>query len=449
MANVVDMLKAVRCGIAGLATLCAVAAQGQTPPAQLDLKQQHDLLFAASIRDPANVDVSFRYAEVATKVGDFEAAIGALERIIFYNPNLPRVRLELGVLYFRLGSYEMSRSYFESAVGAADAPPEVRARVASFLAEIDRRLQTTQFTFNAQAGFRYQSNANAGPNSSLVKALGLNATLADEFARRSDWNAFAAATARYVYDFGNQRGDVLEAMATMYYARQFKIDRLNTGAVEASVGPRLALAPDALPGWSVKGYAIGAFAALADKPFFASPGVGVTVAIPTDWALIEPGYEFRRRSFRNSTEYPTARDQRGQSHVVYVNASGVITQDWRWMARLARTRINAEVDSSSMIGTSFDFGLLYDFDAPISSVRKWTANVFFGVSRNNYDQPNPIVDPTTRRRDREWRIGAGLDAPIWQNAGLSVVVLYNNVNSSLPNYRMRNLSVSFGPTIRF
>ena len=36
-----------------------------------------------------------------------------------FNPNLPRVKLELGVLYFKLGSYELARSYFQEAVNAA------------------------------------------------------------------------------------------------------------------------------------------------------------------------------------------------------------------------------------------------------------------------------------------------------------------------------------------
>ena len=90
---------------------------------------EYDELFRRVVREPANLDLSFRFAEAATRIGDYEAAIGALERMLFYNPNLPRVKLELGILYFRLGSYEMARSYFQGALSAPDAPPEIRARV--------------------------------------------------------------------------------------------------------------------------------------------------------------------------------------------------------------------------------------------------------------------------------------------------------------------------------
>src|SRR5687767_5620647 len=73
------------------------------------LTAEYEALFKQILANPANLDANFRFAEVSTQIGDFEAAIGALERIVFYNPNLPRVRLELGILYFRLGSYAMAR----------------------------------------------------------------------------------------------------------------------------------------------------------------------------------------------------------------------------------------------------------------------------------------------------------------------------------------------------
>src|SRR5829696_3761957 len=125
---------------------------------------EYDAMFAQVLREPANLDLSFRFAEVATAAGDYEAAIGALERMLFYNPALPRVRLELGILYFRLGSYEMARSYLAGALAGADAPPEVRARVEPFLFEIDRRLATTQWSGFGQLGVRFQDQRQCRPD---------------------------------------------------------------------------------------------------------------------------------------------------------------------------------------------------------------------------------------------------------------------------------------------
>ena len=71
---------------------------------------------------PANLDVLFRFASLASQTGDLEGAISALERMLLINPDLPRVRLELGVLYYRLGSYEVARTYLEGALKSPTLP---------------------------------------------------------------------------------------------------------------------------------------------------------------------------------------------------------------------------------------------------------------------------------------------------------------------------------------
>ena len=96
------------------------------------------------------------------QTGNFEAAISALERMLLINPNLPRVRLELGVLYFRLGSYQVAKTYLDRAVEGENVPDEVRQRVETFLAEIEKRLSRHQFAGSVFGGVRYQSNAVIG-----------------------------------------------------------------------------------------------------------------------------------------------------------------------------------------------------------------------------------------------------------------------------------------------
>ena len=167
-------------------------------------------------KEPRDLDVTFRFAEAAVQLGDLEAAIGALERMLMFNPNLPRVKLELGVLYFKLGSYAMARSYFEQAVASPDAPPDVRAKVDQFIAEMDRRLSPNKWSVFAHTGLRHQSNANAGPDGLAVRALGQDAVLNSQFGRRPDWNWFAVAGVGYAYDFQNGAGDMLEASVTGY-----------------------------------------------------------------------------------------------------------------------------------------------------------------------------------------------------------------------------------------
>ena len=90
------------------------------------LEAQKNALFQQMLNNPANLDIAFSYADVATQLGDYEAAVSTLERMLLFNPNLPRVQLELGVLYFRMGSFELARDYFAKALAAR--PDTVKLR---------------------------------------------------------------------------------------------------------------------------------------------------------------------------------------------------------------------------------------------------------------------------------------------------------------------------------
>jgi hypothetical protein len=57
--------------------------------------------------------------------------------MLLFNPNLPRVQREIGALYYRTGSYDLARDYFERAA-EGNPPPEVRANVEQYLAEIEK-----------------------------------------------------------------------------------------------------------------------------------------------------------------------------------------------------------------------------------------------------------------------------------------------------------------------
>jgi tetratricopeptide (TPR) repeat protein len=241
-------------GAAGLAlavvpgALAQTAASSSSPEAQaaspsaapmsdMDKRIAADLLFKRLLIKPDDLDAGFRYAELETELGDYEAAIGALERMLYYNPNLPRVKLQLGVLYFRLHSYEMARNYFDAILTAKDTPPDIQTEVQTYIVAVDKAVATNQFSVYGQFGLAYQTNANAGPNSPNVLAIGQNALLSPQFQKTSDWNAFGLVTAHDFYDFNDQRGDGWESDLIAYYSQQFRVTRLDLGLVELRTGP--------------------------------------------------------------------------------------------------------------------------------------------------------------------------------------------------------------------
>ena len=287
------------------AASASTATQAAPPPAapasNADKLVAADLLFKRLLLKPDDLDAGFQYAQLETELGDYEAAIGALERMLYYNPNLPRVKLQLGVLYFHLHSYEMARNYFNSVLNAPDTPADVRTEVQTYIAAVDKAVAINQLSIYGQFGLAYQTNANAGPNSPNVLALGQNALLSPQFQKTPDWNAFGLVTAHDFYDFNDQRGDGWESDLIAYYSQQFRVTRLDLGLVELRTGPRFGIGDYGGP--SIHPYAIGNVLTLGGANYLNTAGAGVSLNWPVNETLtITPGFEFRNRWFSNSAE---------------------------------------------------------------------------------------------------------------------------------------------------
>ncbi|HTE81101.1 MAG TPA: tetratricopeptide repeat protein, partial [Reyranella sp.] len=208
------------------------------PASKSDLDRQYDDAFQEMLRQPANLDVLFRFASVASQTGDLEGAISALERMLLINASLPRVRLELGVLYYRLGSYEVARTYLEGALKSPTLPADVRGRAEQFMAQIEKQQKPSHFSGEVFVGWRYQSNANLGPAGSSVLLFGQPANLNQQGLGTADWGVVSSAVVRHRYDFGNQDKGALETQFTAYANRQFQVAAANVSLLDLTSGPR-------------------------------------------------------------------------------------------------------------------------------------------------------------------------------------------------------------------
>src|SRR5689334_913931 len=94
--NIAAIVDSVSRAIAGVALCVVVAASFATAaiaeplsgPERSNLEAQKAQLFQQMLSNPANLDVTFAYAKVAAQLGDNEAAVAALERMLLFNPDL-------------------------------------------------------------------------------------------------------------------------------------------------------------------------------------------------------------------------------------------------------------------------------------------------------------------------------------------------------------------------
>jgi hypothetical protein len=425
-------------------------AQPQPAPTPASVvANDYDALFQQMFQNPSNLEISFKFAEQAAARGDYEAAIGALERMLFFNPNLPRVKLELGVLYFKLGSWDLARGYFQDAIKGGDVPNDIRAQVNAYLAEIARRQAPYEFSALLHAGARWQSNANVGPDSTLVRAIGQDAILSDQFAKAPDWNWFQLVAAQYNHKI-NKRGDSIEAIFTGYASQQFKFTQFDLALAELTLGPRVAINQDS----SFKFYAIGTGVMLAHHKYIESGGGGFSIRGPlAPWAFSEFYVEHRYRRFFNSDEFPTASEQTGTLTTAAINTE-LRFGFARLNTRFGYDRNNARpgFDYNSYDRWSVDVGVPIEFSVPgwIDGIaRQVIVTPTAGYSDVRYDDPNFIIDPFVARHDRETRVGGVIDVQLYQNWGLRTTITQTWINSNLPNFEMKNFTVAFGPTARF
>lgn len=450
MFNPISLVRNVLTGSLMLAALAAVEARAQTGT-DSQLQRDFDAAFSRMLDNPANLDVTFRYAELAVKIGDFEAAISALERMLLYNPNLPRVRLELGVLYFRLGSYAIARTYLTRAVEGENVPDDVRARVAVFLDEIDNRLSPHRFAASVYGGLRYQSNANAGPKRPDITLLGAPATLGGQFTEKKDWNAFVSGTLRHSYDPQAQGGEILETEVLLYGSQQFSQHQLDLVFGEVKVGPRGRFMREHLESVSWRPYAVASMVHLDESPYFWSYGIGTsfdaTVAEATTGAL---DVSAKDRAFRADAGRPTARNQSGQEYQATTDLRHQLSDSLLLTGTLGWKEIDARQSLHANREWEFGAGLTVSHAAPFSITEQaWTSSLNGSYIETQYFAPDPAVHPTRERRDAEKRLTMLTTIPVTRDWALIATLQRTVVDSNFKNFTYTNNSISIGASVRF
>lgn len=151
-------LKGIALLLAGtiLRLVVADAALAQSEPAA-GLNREYIAAYDEVQRRPTDLQALYRLANLAVQVGEYVDAISMLERMLLLAPELPRVRLELAVLYYHKGAYEAARFYVEAVLEGA-VPPEVRIRAEKLLEEIDRRTDGLPLPRDRQAPNGHRAN---------------------------------------------------------------------------------------------------------------------------------------------------------------------------------------------------------------------------------------------------------------------------------------------------
>ena len=173
-------------------------------------------VFDSIIEDPTNLDNLFNYANLSILVGDLEAAIGVFEQMLIYKPDLPRIKLELGVLYFRLGAYASAKRYLDD-VENYNPPQEVKEKVEIFLDQIENETRLFKTQSVVSIGMGMSSNANAGLDTDVVTIVGDLGVIDLKISNKpkSDIYYTAAFSSQITQDLRHPRGDTINYVVSL------------------------------------------------------------------------------------------------------------------------------------------------------------------------------------------------------------------------------------------
>ncbi|MGH7045813.1 MAG: tetratricopeptide repeat protein [Stellaceae bacterium] len=444
-----------------LATAAARAEPLTADTAALEARKE--ALFQEMLRRPADLDVMFAYADVAAKLRDYEAAVSALERMLLFNPDLPRVDLELGALYFRMGSYAVAGDYFARAA-AANPPAEVRARIAEYQAQIARLESRHQISGYIFAGGQFQTDANVAPGSPLVLSPIGPVLLNSQFVKQPSGSVFASGSLLYSYDLETQNHDTLEITSVGYVNHYLNenVTRLDLDLAEVTAGPRFNFPNGSLFGIhpsSVKPYVIFDEVGLGEAQYFDAYGTGLEYDnILYDDLALKSVFEFRQKNFTNAPDRPLSRGLDGSDKLLALSlteplgANAELNLEFDYLDQT--TRLDYYTNASYAVTGAYHL----HYAAPFSiSAEPWESSIFLGRAWSIYAAPDPccntsgdpqVFSPSSQLTQR-WRFGLTEAVPV--NATVAIVLQLERdiVSSNLPIYAYTNDSILLGPQIRF
>jgi tetratricopeptide (TPR) repeat protein len=457
--------------LVGGVLLGATLATSGVAPAQLvsgdektQLEARKQALFEETLRNPADLDATFAYADIAARLGDYEGAVSALERMLLFNPHLPRVQLELGALYFRMGSYDLARVYFTEAA-AANPPPAVRERINQYLALIDQATARTHISGYVFFGAQYQSDANVAPGSPLILSPVGPVLLNSQFAKQASGSIFASGSLLYSYDLQDQRRDSVDVTAVGYANHYFNtnVNRLDLALVELTAGPRVNFPGGGLLGniaASVKPYVIGDEVGLGESQYFAAIGTGLEYD-ETVWndMLLKTVFEFRNKSFTNVSSRPLSTGLDGSDKLLSVSvnksvaANAGLNLEFDYLDQ--STKFSYYTNSTYALIASYSMG--YGAPFKLTSL-PWQTSLFLGRAWSIYASPDPCCNTsgnpetsfsTSSQLTQRWRFGLTEAVPVTERLSVVLQLERDIVSSNLPIYAYTSSSVVFGPQIRF
>lgn len=390
---------------AALAGVASAQETGILGDGKAELRAQQQVIFAEMFERPDDLELMFSYAMVSIRLEDLEAAISTLERMLIYNRDLPRVHMELGAAYYRLGSYTTAQYYFDNVLAFDDVPPVVVAQAKEFQRQIAQRTEKSVFTGSVGSGIAYASNATLGPDDATVQLFGLPAVLAGKFVEDDDFGVRTTAALSHYYDLGQPDSDFWRTDASVFSLHYFDTSDSDIDSFLLRTGPQISLDARSF-GPKIRPLVEVEYVRSGNDSLYATGSAGAeyydtlsdTLSV---YAMARGGY---RDFFNNNDDYD-ALVFRSDAGIAYLPDPNLVMR-----AGMFLERQNASKDFNSFTEATLRASATWSYDSGLDFAdRLWSLTGFAQATGRTFDDPDPVlVGPTSGRERRDVDLRAGL-----------------------------------------
>lgn len=415
--------------------LGAIAVSSSAHAQINDPRAQVDEAFRALLAAPGDLNRGYGYARALINAGNYEGGVAALERMLL-DPNAsPSIRLELAVLYYRLGSYDMAASYAQQAAADPRLEPSLRASAERVLADSQDRTKTHRITGSIMSGLRVQSNPMGAPSNTTPTTeadIVLNGRL------------------EHTWDFGAQNGAALVSTLSGYASRYFDGARYNTKpgktdpqdlfAIEATSGVRFAPAAASAPTFTLRPYLLLGDAFLTGHQYFATFGGGIDASYRSDSGkvLLDATYEARGTDYNARNDVFEANKQGGLDNILRLRAGFEVAPGQLLIGEVVGRNRNTDREYFDFNSGELRMTYLANYGNPFGwDDRAWTSSVYAGPTYRKYGGANAVIDPDTRK-DLEWRVGLTNSVPLSDSWSMFMQAEYTRNDSNIASSDYNN-----------
>lgn len=183
-----------------------------------------------------NEDLMFWIGVCAYKTGDFAKAVDRFETLIRRRPDFPRVRLELAMACFQMGRYDRAKAEILKA-REFPAPDDVRREMDDTLRLIESHEKRGAWSAGLSTGYRYDSNATAGPDVDVVDDTLYVIPLSEEGREQEDGIWLTDFSGVYTHDAHGPGGLLMTGALSVMDRRYFEYSDLDYTEMTVSGGP--------------------------------------------------------------------------------------------------------------------------------------------------------------------------------------------------------------------